>query len=99
MRDYGCDLVMKSAEECVAIEPALASVRHLIAGGSMTASDESGDAYKFTQELARLCEARGVRFLYEKDIVGLRQEGGRIAGVVVEHPERGKVFARDHHGR
>jgi len=84
MREVGCDLVMKSADECVAIEPALAPVRHLLAGGSLTASDESGDAHKFTTALAQLCERAGVQFEYGADILGLRQEGGRISGVAVE---------------
>ena len=84
MREVGCDLAMKSADECVAIEPALAPVRHLLAGGSLTASDESGDAHKFTTALAQLCERAGVKFEYGADILGLRQEGGRISGVAVE---------------
>ena len=58
MREFGCELDMKTSDECVAIEPALKSVRNRIAGGSMTPSDESGDAHMFTQQLAALCEKR-----------------------------------------
>jgi D-amino-acid dehydrogenase len=96
MREYGCDLVMKTADECVAIEPALAQARHLLAGGSMTASDESGDAHKFTRELAALCERGGVRFRYGTDILGLMRAGGAINGVAVEHPDgRREVLTAD----
>ena len=84
MREYGCELEMKSADECVAIEPALASVRHLLAGGSMTPSDESGDAHKFTRELAQLCASGGVCFSYGAEVLGLKHAGGRISGVAVE---------------
>ena len=87
MREHGCDLVMKNADECVAIEPALAQVRERIAGGSMTATDESGDAHKFTQALAGLCAARGVRFRYATRILGLESEAGRVTGVGLEHSD------------
>jgi len=95
MRDHGCDLVMKTADECVAIEPALGPVRHLIAGGSMTASDESGDAHKFTQELAKLCAAGGVQLRYGTEVLGLMREGGRIGGVVVERGGKREVVNAD----
>jgi D-amino-acid dehydrogenase len=52
MREYGCELDMKTADECVAIEPALAQCRGSIVGGSMTPSEESGDARAFTAALA-----------------------------------------------
>src|SRR6185436_15831579 len=55
MREHGCELDMKTPDECVAIEPALAQCRERIVGGSMTPSDESGDAHRFTQQLARRC--------------------------------------------
>lgn len=83
MREYGCELDMKSAAECIAIEPALAHTRTPIVGGSMTPSDESGDAHQFTQALARLCEARGVRFLYNTQVRGLLREGDAISGVEI----------------
>ncbi|WP_284618223.1 D-amino acid dehydrogenase [Aquabacterium humicola] len=81
MREHGCELDMKSADECVAIEPALAQCRDRIVGGSMTPSDESGDAHRFTQALAAACAAAGVQFRVETRIVGIRREGDRIAGV------------------
>ncbi|MDB5806848.1 MAG: amino acid dehydrogenase [Betaproteobacteria bacterium] len=95
MRDYGCDLRMVSAEECVAIEPALATMRGQLAGGSMTASDESGDAHKFTEELARLCAQAGVAFRYGADILGLLREGERVSGVVVEADRKRETIAAD----
>ncbi len=80
MREHGCDIEMVSPDECVAIEPALRNARHLLVGGSMTATDESGDAHKFTQRLAALAAARGVRFL-QRHVFGLDPAGGRIEGV------------------
>ena len=49
----------------------------------MTTSDESGDAHQFTQRLAALAAARGVRFL-QKNVLGLLKAGERIDGVHVE---------------
>jgi D-amino-acid dehydrogenase len=83
MREHGCELDMKTPDECVAIEPALAQCRSQLVGGSMTPSDESGDAHKFTQGLAALCEKAGVKFLYDTRILALRAEGDRLAAVQV----------------
>src|SRR4029077_15840495 len=42
MRSFGCDRDVKTPDECVAIEPALAQCRDHLAGGIFTATDESG---------------------------------------------------------
>jgi D-amino-acid dehydrogenase len=83
MREHGCELDMKTADECVAIEPALAQCRERIVGGSMTPSDESGDAHRFTQGLARLCAEAGVVFRYETRIVGVERSADRVDGIRV----------------
>ena len=85
MREYGLDREVKSVDEAVAIEPALAHARDRIVGATYTPSDESGDAYTFTANLAALCEARGCKFLLGRTIVGLRQAGGEVEGVAVSH--------------
>jgi D-amino-acid dehydrogenase len=87
MREYGCELDMKTPDECIAIEPALAASRDRLVGGSMTASDESGDAHQFTAKLAALCASTGVEFLYNTRIVGARQEGGELAGVQIANAD------------
>ena len=79
MRAYGCDLRNVDAAGCVAIEPALAPVRHLVAGATMTASDESGDAHKFTQGLAALCARAGVRLRHGVTIEALTTAGAGAA--------------------
>ncbi|AKJ32161.1 D-amino acid dehydrogenase [Caldimonas brevitalea] len=83
MRRYGVDREVLTREQVLAIEPALASFAPQIAGGTYTPSDESGDARVFTQALARRCEAAGVQFLYQHDILGLDVEGGRVERVRV----------------
>ena len=81
MRQHGCDLVAKSVDECIAIEPALAQCGARIAGGVYTASDESGDAYRFTVELARLASARGVELRLDTTIDAIDVAGGEVKGV------------------
>jgi D-amino-acid dehydrogenase len=83
MREFGCDRRVMSPGECVAVEPALKSSTLGIVGGTYTASDESGDACKFTQHLAKFCVERGVTFRYNTPIRELCAEKGRVAGVVL----------------
>ncbi|MGH8680959.1 MAG: D-amino acid dehydrogenase [Burkholderiales bacterium] len=89
MRQYGCDRDVKTAAECIAIEPALRHAAERIVGGTYTASDESGDARKFTQGLAQLAAAQGVRFLYGRSIKRLEAGRGRILSVVLADAEGG----------
>ncbi len=79
MRELGCDRAPKTVAECVAIEPALAQCRDRLAGGIYTASDESGDAQRFTSELARRAAARGVAFRWGTHRRGARRRGKRRA--------------------
>ena len=83
MREHGCELAMKTPEECVAIEAALAQCQHLIVGGSMTASDESGDAHGFTQQLAALARQSGVRFQYDTRVVDVAHHGDTLDAVLL----------------
>ena len=81
MREFGCERVPQTAAQCLAIEPALAGSRVPVVGGTYTASDESGDARRFTEALARHAAARGVRFRQGETVQALLREGGRLSGV------------------
>ena len=94
MREFGCDRDVKTVDECVAIEPALAACRAKLAGGIFTASDESGDAQRFTKELARIAEARGVRFRWNMAVESLVAEGDAIAQVRCVNEEHRKEILR-----
>jgi D-amino-acid dehydrogenase len=80
MRGYGGDREVKTVDECVAIEPALAACRQRLVGGIFTATDESGDAQRFTQELARLAAARGVAFRWGTTVESLVTDGIAVRG-------------------
>jgi D-amino-acid dehydrogenase len=91
MRKYGVDRKVVSKAELFAIEPAFKSFAHRIVGGTYTASDESGDARVFTQALAERCAARGVKFLFDHDVVRLEQAGGGIEAVHVRDRATGEA--------
>jgi D-amino-acid dehydrogenase len=72
---------MKTPDECIAIEPALAPLRHRLTGGRYFPDDESGDAYKFTTQLAKLCSAKGVQFDFGVSIESVSVDNGEISTV------------------
>ena len=95
MREYGLDRKVKTVDEAIEIEPALAQARERIVGATYTPSDESGDAHKFTKNLAALCEARGTKFLFNHAILGARHAGGDVEGVVVRWREEELTLKAD----
>ncbi len=78
MRELGCDRRVISADEAVALEPALRHIRPRLAGATYTAEDESGDANRFARELVARCRADGVQFLMSHTVTALRDLGGQI---------------------
>ncbi|HTD05399.1 D-amino acid dehydrogenase [Undibacterium sp.] len=100
MRDLGCPRDSIDADEVVRIEPALAGIRDKIVGGDFTASDESGDVYKFTSGLASKAAEAGVHFLYNTSVTRLLTEGtgsaAKITGVeVIDAEGRHTVLRAD----
>jgi D-amino-acid dehydrogenase len=89
----GVDCTALDPDGCLAIEPALRSIREKISGGVHYPADGSGDALKFTQALAQRAGALGVSFLYGQEITGFSTDGDRIAAVETDHgPIRGDSF-------
>ena len=97
MRKYGLDREVKTVEEAIAIEPALASARAKVVGATYTSSDESGDAYLFTVRLAEMARQKGARFQFGRTVCAIRAEGGRVTGVATRdgagHEEIAKADA------
>jgi D-amino-acid dehydrogenase len=87
MRDYGLDSQVLAAAEAVRLEPALAAARDRLVGATYTPSDESGDAHRFTRELAARAAALGVDFRYRHQVLGLRGNAQGVSGVVVRPAE------------
>ncbi len=95
MQSFGLDREPVGADRCVAIEPALAAARPLLAGGDYTASDESGDAHKFTRGLAERCAEAGVAFHYGATVERIAVAGGKVAGVVARNGQAGELLTAD----
>ena len=100
MRELGCPRESISTDEVIRIEPALASARHKIVGGDYTATDESGDIFKFTNGLAKKSAEAGVNFQFNTQITRLLTEGtgasAKVSGVEIIDPHgRHQVLRAD----
>ena len=83
LEEAGVPYQLLSREELAASEPALAAVRHKLAGGLRLPNDETGDCQLFTQHLADMAKAIGVKFLYNRSIDSLMTQGDAVTGAVV----------------
>lgn len=81
VRALGVERSVKSAPECLALEPALKDSAQPVVGGVYTASDESGDAHRFTRELAALGSGRGVEFRFSASLQAIESAGGEVTAV------------------
>jgi D-amino-acid dehydrogenase len=81
MRTLGIRREVKSGAACLELEPALGHSKDPVVGGVYNPDDESGDAYRFTQELARLAAARGVVFRFGAQIDGIEAAGGEVSAI------------------
>jgi D-amino-acid dehydrogenase len=98
MRRHGCDRKVVDREKILEIEPALIERADEIVGATYTAGDESGDALKYTQALAQVCEHMGATFLYNTEVEALRRDGpgGQVSAVEIQNAEGyGTVKGRD----
>jgi D-amino-acid dehydrogenase len=84
LRASGLDAAIKTPEECVAIEPALAHARPTLFGGVYADSDESGDAHLFTLNLAELARQAGVRFRFNISVNRIEAEAGSVSRAVID---------------
>ncbi|WP_165668303.1 D-amino acid dehydrogenase [Metapseudomonas otitidis] len=66
------------------VEPALASVKHKLAGALRLPNDQTGDCQMFTSRLAEMAVQLGVEFRFGKDIQRLDFAGDRINGVWID---------------
>ena len=89
MQKFGVQRKVVSRDELLGIEPAFKSFGHRIVGGTYTASDESGDARVFTEQLAARCASRGALFLYGHDVARLSKAAGEVEPVIVRDRSTG----------
>ena len=87
-RALGIRREVKSGAACLELEPALKHSKDPIVGGVYHPNDESGDAHRFTQELARLAAARGVIFRFGAQIDAIEAAGDAVSAIRLNRAER-----------
>ncbi len=81
--ELGTQFEALDTDAATRIEPTLRTFADRVAGALYCTGDETGDGHRFTRELARRCEAGGVRFRYGTDVLGIDRQGERATGVRV----------------
>ena len=85
---HGFDARLLSRDEVIALEPSLSSAT--IVGGTLAASDASGDSRAFTRALATWLARRGVRFVWRETVTARLTERARKYQV---HTTKGELKA------
>lgn len=91
MASRGLDIKYIDRDTIFDLEPSLARYGQDIIGGTLAPSDQSGDSYKFTQQLVEYLEQRGVKFYFNTGIIRTIGTSERVIGVNVadiSDPER-----------
>ncbi|MGE5652360.1 MAG: D-amino acid dehydrogenase, partial [Bacillota bacterium] len=81
LQQYNVPFELLDPEGCIRVEPALAHVRGKFVGALRLPGDETGDCFKFTQQLAARAEQAGVKFKYGTAIQRLVSVGNKIRAV------------------
>src|SRR6202165_4749930 len=76
------------------LEPALAPVKHKLAGAIYGPTDSSGDSVKFPRDLQAVCERMGTRFVLGTGVKKLLAKGRRVHALATESGDTigGDVF-------
>lgn len=72
--ENGCDWDIKTAEECLTIEPRLHYMnKQGLIGGIWTESDSVGDIHMFCSKMSSILETYGVKFFYSTTVDNLNE--------------------------
>jgi D-amino-acid dehydrogenase len=86
-QDYGQNQRVLDPDGIIEVEPALAPVKHRLAGAIYGVTDSSGDSVKFSRHLRRICERMGVKFLLGTGVSKLEADSRRVRTAVTESGE------------
>ena len=84
LAEAGINHRLLTADECLAVEPALEWASARPASGLHLPDDEAGDCAVFAARLRELCEQAGVRFRFDTAVSGLQRAGSGVTGVVAK---------------
>jgi len=81
LKDLGMNYSVLTADEMIALVPALAEIREQIYNGILYADDECGDAHLFCRELERVFGDAGGKIEFDVAVSAFRVENKKIIGV------------------
>ena len=81
LRDAGVKFEILDRQGAIAAEPGLAFARENFVGALRLPGDETGDCFKFTNALAEMAAARGVRFQFGTAIQAIESDGRSVTAV------------------
>jgi D-amino-acid dehydrogenase len=81
LKEYGVPFEVLDRAGFCRVEPALAHTQQKFVGALRLPNDETGDCFKFTEQIAALAQKLGARFQFGTRIERIEAEGGRISGV------------------
>ena len=90
LKQYGVPFEVLDRAGFCKVEPALTLTQEKFVGALRLPGDETGDCFKFTQRLAEMATALGVKFRWNTRIQALQVGGGAITGV---HTDAGLLKA------
>ena len=82
LRDYGVPFEVLDRAGFCAVEPALKHTQEKFVGALRLPGDETGDCFKFTNRLAEMCAALGVKFHWSTTVVGIDRSGTGAASQI-----------------
>jgi D-amino-acid dehydrogenase len=84
LKQYSVPYEVLDREGFCKVEPALARTQHKFVGALRLPGDETGDCFLFTNRLAEMAKAKGVRFRFDTRIESLQSGGGAVTGVFTD---------------
>ena len=90
LKQYGVPFEVLDREGFCKVEPALRLTQEKFVGALRLPNDETGDCFKFSNRLAEMSAALGVKFRWNTRIEALQVGGGAITGV---HTDAGLLRA------
>ena len=89
MLKYGLEAQLLDAPHCMKIEPALTKAVQYgyVSSGLLFPQDQTGDAHSFTRQISKIAQKNGVRFLFDREINGVKLSKNHISAIFVSQNE------------
>jgi D-amino-acid dehydrogenase len=85
LTESGTRFQLFDTQQCLQQEPGLANMHGDLVGGLCLPDDETGDCYLFCQQLQKMAEKSGVKFLFDTKVNALMTEKRRVVGVTTSN--------------